>query len=93
VHWNELRSIDDRCTLLQRESGMLLDVFSLSLLRDTAQQLSQVVSLRIANPECLFTGTSYGWNTSLIPFTWLRDDGLLTPDELVRCKKFGTYKK
>ncbi|MDR1366916.1 MAG: 4-alpha-glucanotransferase [Puniceicoccales bacterium] len=104
MDWNEARYVDDRCTLFQRESGVLLDIPSLPggygigeigphalkflhLLRDTGQKLWHIVSLRTFDSERLFTGTSYGWNTTLISFAWLRDDGLVTPDELAQFKK------
>ncbi|MDR2372178.1 MAG: 4-alpha-glucanotransferase [Puniceicoccales bacterium] len=99
MDWNESRYIGSRCTLFQRESGVLLDIASLPseygigeigphaikflrLLKDTGQKLWHVVSLRSSNPECLFASTSYGWNTALISFDWLYDDGLVTSSEL-----------
>jgi 4-alpha-glucanotransferase len=104
VDWNESRYVDDRCTLFQRESGILLDIPSLPgdcgigeigphalkflrLLKDTGQKLWHIVSLRTSDPERLFTGTSYGWNTALIAFNWLRDDGLVTDGECVQFKE------
>jgi 4-alpha-glucanotransferase len=59
----------------------------LRLLKDTGQKLWHIVSLRTLDPERLFTGTSYGWNTALISFEWLRDDGLVVPDELEQFKE------
>jgi 4-alpha-glucanotransferase len=101
VDWESSRYVDDRCTLFQRESGVLLDIPSLPgdhgigeigphalkflrLLRDTGQRLWNILSLRTLDPERLFAGTSYGWNVALISFTWLRDDGLLSSEELSR---------
>jgi 4-alpha-glucanotransferase len=104
VGWNESRYVDDRCTLFQRESGVLLDIPSLPgdygigeigphvlrflrLLKDTGQKLWHIISLRTFDPERLFTGTSYGWNTALISFDWMHDDGLVTDGELMQFRE------
>ncbi|MDR2812754.1 MAG: 4-alpha-glucanotransferase [Puniceicoccales bacterium] len=104
MDWNESCYVNNRCTLFQRESGVLLDISSLPgeygigeigphalkflrLLKDTGQKLWHIVSLRTFNPERLFTSTSYGWNTALISFAWLHDDGLVTQNELEQFKE------
>lgn len=105
VDWEDSRYIDDRCTIFNKESGVLLDIPSLpgsygigelgphalkfiQLLQETGQQLWHIHSLRIPeDPETFFTGTSYGWNTALIAFAWLREDGLVTREQLEEFKK------
>ncbi|MDR2200552.1 MAG: 4-alpha-glucanotransferase [Puniceicoccales bacterium] len=99
MDWIGSRYVDNRCTLFQGESGVLLDIPSLpgiygvgeigphalkfiKVLHDTGQKLWHVLSLHTFHPERLFTGTSYGWNTSLISFAWLRDDALISQEEL-----------
>jgi 4-alpha-glucanotransferase len=104
VNWTGSRYVNDRCTLFQRESGILLDIPSLpggygigeigphalkflKILHDTGQKLWHIVSLRTLHHERLYTGTSYGGNTLLISFAWLRDDGLVDAEELLQFKE------
>jgi 4-alpha-glucanotransferase len=59
----------------------------LQMLHDTGQKLWHVISLHTFHPERLHTGTSYGWNTLLISFAWLREEGLASPEELLQFKE------
>ena len=54
----------------------------IKLLRDTGQRLWHILSLReTIDANHTKANTSYGWNTDLISFAWLRDDHLITLQE------------
>ncbi|MDR3317179.1 MAG: 4-alpha-glucanotransferase [Puniceicoccales bacterium] len=54
----------------------------LKILHDTGQKLWHIFSLHTSHPQRLYTSTSYGWNTLLIPFSSLLEDQLVTQKEL-----------
>lgn len=57
-------------------------------LSETGQRLWHILSLReTVDFERFFANTSYGWNTDLISFVWLRDEGLVAPERLEEFKQ------